>query len=467
MDPVIALIVVVAVLIVLLCFDLPVALVLAASGVCGVLLIDGVSVTGNVLGRSPYEAVAGYSLVVIPMFVLLGMFALRAGLSSDVFAVADRVLRRLPGGLGIATVAACAGFAAVTGSSVATVATLGGISVTEMRKAGYTAYFAAAIVGSAGTLGILIPPSIGLVLFGIISGESVAQLLIAGVIPGIFSAVAVSCYVMLAVWRNPLLVNVDSNKIRVAGGAQSGVDAAVGDSSKSVGAHEPTEKADFSWPRGIWSVVQIGVLFAIVIGGIYSGVFTATESGAIAAFVALCFVALRHWRSVRSFGTAVFRGVQDSLELSSMVFAMMIGASIFTFFLVSGRVPIMLTEWVVGLDVHPVMVACLLLLAMIPIGMFLDSISMTVIAVPLIYPAITALGFDGIWLGIVFVKMVEIGLITPPVGTNGYVAAGTAPGLKAEGVFRALLPFVVVDLVIVAILFLFPQIVTWLPSMSS
>src|SRR5699024_7054757 len=150
MDPVIALIVVVAVLIVLLCFDLPVALVLAASGVCGVLLLDGVSVTGNVLGRSPYEAVAGYSLVVIPMFVLLGMFALRAGLSSDVFAVADRVLRRLPGGLGIATVAACAGFAAVTGSSVATVATLGGISVTEMRKAGYTAYFAAAIVGSAG-----------------------------------------------------------------------------------------------------------------------------------------------------------------------------------------------------------------------------------------------------------------------------------------------------------------------------
>lgn len=446
-----ALILVMVLLLTLLVTNVPVALALGGAGTVGIILLSGTSVTSKVLGTVPYNAVASYSLLVIPMFILLGMFALRAGLASDLFGITGQLLRWLPGGLGIATVASCAGFAAVTGSSIATVATLGKMSITEMSKRGYSKNFAAAIVAAGGTLGVLIPPSIILVIYGILTMESIGSLLIAGIIPGMLSAFAYALMVFTRIKLNPSLLNA----IEVPEQHTLAQSTAEG------------ERTPVSIGGGISAIVQISVLFLVVIGGIYSGLATATESGALAALIGAILVIIRHARRRGGLLVLLRNAIEETVALTSMCFAILIGAGIFTYFLVVGRIPSDLSRWVVSLDLPPTVVVLVLVLTLLPLGMFLDSLSICVIMVPLIYHPITELGFDGIWLGVIVVKLIEIGMITPPVGVNAYIAAGSVPGLATEKVFGHLVWFVLADLGVVAVLFAFPAIVTWLPALSN
>jgi C4-dicarboxylate transporter, DctM subunit len=436
MSPDVVVVLIVVLFLVLLAIEMPVAWALATSGGIGLIALQGVGVTQSSLGAIPYSTTAVFSLTVVPMFILMGTFALHGHIAEQLFNIAERTIGRIGGGLGVATVAACAGFAAVTGSSLATAATVGRIAVGEMRQHGYPSSFAVGIVAAAGTLGAMIPPSVLLVIYGIITGEPIGALLVAGIIPGIVSALLYVAYILV---RGPKLV----------------------DTSRASG--------ELGRPRGgplpYRALFRAALLFTVVIGGIYSGVFTATESGALGALVALVLMLIE----LRRDGLAVIRrrlgdALREAASITSMSFAILVGAGIFTAFLVAARVPTRFTSWVLAFETEPWVVVVAILLIMIPFGMALDPLSILVITMPLAHPVVTALGFDGVWFGILVIKMIELGLITPPVGVNVYIVTGSVPGVTAEQGFKGVLPFGVVDLLTVAIFFVFPALVLWLPG---
>lgn len=441
MDPLLTVLIAVIVLLFLLALRAPVALALLSAGLLGILLLQGTGVASGVLGSVPFSTPAAYVLAIIPMFIAMGVFAKRGTIAEDGFMLAARLLRRVPGGLALATVLGCAGFAAVSGSSVATVATLGPVATREMRAHGYDDSVAAGVVGAAGTLGVLIPPSIVLVIYGVLTRESIGMLLIAGIVPGIVSALA---------YGIALLV-----RARVAPRGMGGSAAEI--AVRQVGTKVPVP-----------SLLKIVVLFTVVVGGIYSGLVSATEAAALGAAVALLFFIgdLGRVPARERFGQ-VREGFGEATQLSGMAFALLIGASVFTYFLVAARVPRSFTAWITGLDLAPILVVALLLLAFVPLGMFLDPLSTMLIAVPLAYPVVTAVGFDGIWFGILVVKMIEIGLITPPFGVNAYVVAGAVPDISVGTAFRGILWFLPIDALTVVLIFFVPSIVTWLPSVMA
>lgn len=427
------------VLAVLLMIEVPVAFSLMGSGVAGLILLRGPAVAGATLASVPFQSASSFTMTVVPMFILMGMLAMHANIAEDLFRLTNRVLRTVRGGVAIATIITCAGFSAVCGSSVATAATVGRLTIREMEQYGYTQGFAAALVASAGTLGVLIPPSIVLVLFGIITNESIGKLLIAGIVPGILSAVVLAIGVLLL--------------------ARMGVGFDRSAPLRSLSSAAPSGRQSYG------GVVKLSILFLIVIGGIYSGVITATEAAAIGALAALAMLVLRALTQRLPFWSQLFGALRDSASVTSMVFAIIVGASIFSFFVVSAGVPKAFAGWMLSFDLPPRMLVLLLLLALIPLGMFLDGISILLITVPLFYPVVvTELGYDGLWYAILTVKMIELGLITPPVGVNVFIVANLVRGNGLEKVFRNIGAFVLLELVIFAILFAFPQIVTWLPS---
>lgn len=454
-------------LIALLAAQTPVAFALGASGLVGTLLLQGSGLATTTLARLPFQATAKYSLIVVPMFIFMGLLAMHGGISDAVFRIGNRVLRRFPGGLGLATVAACAGFAAVSGSSVATAATVGRTAIHEMRRYGYSLSFAAGIVGASGTLGVLIPPSIVLVLYGVVSGESIGALLLAGIIPGLLSATLYGGAIVVRVRRNPSLVQAGSS-------VQEAIDANVGTANPATTAPRGTPLGSASSDdlpvhrEHYYGAARLAVLFLIVVGGIYTGFFTATESAALGGFAALVLTAFYLGRRSRGamFGKLA-QAAQESASVSSMVFAILVGSTIFTAFLVQAQVPNTFAEWVLGIGLPGIVVVLILLVALIPLGMFLDPISILVITVPLAYPVVvTELGYDGVWFGILMVKLIELGLITPPVGLNAYVVAGASPDVDVETAFKGLAPFFLIDLLTVTVLVSVPWFVTVLPSMA-
>jgi TRAP-type C4-dicarboxylate transport system permease large subunit len=463
-------------LVILLMAGVSVSISLASSGVLGLLLLRGPDVVTSVLAGSTYSAVAKSSLIVVPMFIFMGMLMLHSGIAEQLFAIASRLLSWLPGSLGISAIFAAAGFGAISGSSIATVATLGRTCITEMMRHGYQRSFASATVAASGTLAVLIPPSVILVLYGVITNESIGALLLAGIIPGILSALVMAGSVAFRVWRRPELVsqpNVEELALALAT-----VDAAGEATSTSRSTHDSVDAADTSTDLDLgsptrlttWSVTHalgsVVVLFTIVIGGLYSGIFTPTESAAVGALAAFLLIVLQYARRPAQLRANLAQALKETASLNAMIFLILVGAGIFSFFLVSAGAPAALSAWVITLPVPPSVVVMLLLVLLIPLGMFLDSVSLLVITVPLVYGPITDLGFDGIWLGILVVKLIEIGMITPPVGLNAYVAAGTVRGLEIDEVFRGLVPFFLVDLLLVATLFAFPALSTWLPTLA-
>lgn len=443
MDPVLVLVLVLVLLVALIASEVPVAFSLLTAGAIGLVLLRDAGYAFNTVANTPYSATAVFTLTLIPMFVIMGMLVVQAGIATDVYGFAARAFARLPGGLGLATVAACAGFAAVTGSSAATVATIGRISIAEMRRHGYSASFAAGIVGAAGTLGILIPPSVVLIVYGTLSGESVGELLIAGIVPGLASAVL---YGLLVLWRQRREVTpVDPADVAPVEGGEA---VATG--------------------SGWAAVAKIALLFSIVVGGIYTGIFTATESGAIAAFAALVLLVWTGWRRPdMSVWGRVREAIHETTSVTSMIFMLLIGGGVFTFFMASGGYARDFATWIVGLPVNGLVVVVFFLLMMIPLGMVLDGLSIMLITVPLMHPVVVELGYDGVWFAILVVKMIELGLITPPVGINVYVVAGASPDLTVEDAFKGVLWFGAVDAVTIVLLFTVPTLVTYLPSLVS
>lgn len=420
--------------------EVPIGFCLAIAGGLGVALTKGVPIASAVMSGTPYAAVASYDLAIIPMYIMVGLFALYARIAGQVFQVADRLSRRIPNGLGIATIAACAAFAAVSGSSVATAATIGRLSIGEMRQRGYSDRLAAGLVAAGGTLGILIPPSIILAIYGILTQQSIGTLLIAGIVPGILSALNYMWYIGVRGIRNK------RTDWKV-------VDDTVGNTLRSL--------RKLPW-RG---VVRVGILFVVVMIGVFTGLLTVTESGALASFVAFLFILYELRRKgLKGILQNLNRAVQEVASTTSMSFFVFVGSSIFTFYLVLAGIPQDFTQWIVSIHASPLLVVALLLVALLPLGMALDSLSITVIFVPLAYPVVHALGFDLIWFGILFVKLIEIGQVTPPVGINVYIVSGVS-GVPATEAFMGIMPFVALDILMTAVLFIFPGIIHWLPGL--
>jgi len=438
----------------LLLLRVPVAVSLGTAGAVGLLLLRGFHHTTLELGAIPFSQTATFSLTIIPMFILMGMFAVRAHVAEYVFKIADRVLGRFPGGLGIATVAASAGFSAVSGSSIGTAATMARLSVGEMRAAGYPASMATALVAVAGTLGSMIPPSTFLVLYAILAQQSVGEMLAAGIVPGVVSAIAYALWIMFAGWRLQRQGHIvtDADSVHDALGQA----AEIATEQKH---HTPLAK--LPW-RGL---IYVAILFTIVLGGMYSGIFTATESAAFGAIAAVIILLIE----LRKEGAkGIWQGITGALEstasTTAMVFFIVIGSGILTAFFVAARVPNMITNAVLGWNMSPTLVMLILLLSLVPLGMVLESLSLLVISVPLLLPVALEFGFDPIWLGILIVKFIEIGMVTPPVGINAFVVAGTT-GIRSETVFRGIMPFFLIDLVLIAIFFFIPDIILYLPSL--
>ncbi len=416
---------------VLLAIGTPVFAALALSGAFGIIMSEDLSFLLSRLKSLPFSSAANYSLTVIPLFILMGAFAHQAQVGRRLFHVANKWVGHLPGGLAMAGILTSAGFAATSGSSVATAATVGAVAIPEMKRAGYDPRLAAGSVAAGGVLGVLIPPSVLLIFYAALTEVSAGKMLIAGFVPGILTTIVFMAGTAIVSRHN------------------------IAARSPRAGWGERLRATGQAW--------QVLVLFVIVLGGIYLGLVTPTEAGAIGALAAfLMLVFSREGR--RGLGGRLQDSFRSTTTTTVMVLFTMIGAGIFSYFLTLAQVPQAVAEAIVGSGVPPLLVVGILLLLYVPLGMFLDAFSMMVITLPIMFPTVTGLGFDPIWFGILCVKMCEIGLITPPVGLNCFVIAGIDRDTPLSDVFRGALWFIAMEMVTVLILFFIPVITTWLPD---
>ena len=422
-----------------------VGLSLMMAGIIGIIMLRSTGAAVSTAANAPFSSAADFSLVIIPLFILMGIFAVRAGLAQAGFDIASRLLRRLPGGSALASLAGSGLFAAVTGSSVATVATLARVSTDAILRAGHSIKLAAGVVCAGGTLGVLIPPSIVLVLYGVVTEESIGQLLLAGIGPGILTIFAYAVTVML-------LVVIARRKT-------AGTEESLIEREKAAAEEASTIKMD--WMGGAF----LGVIFAVSIGTIYLGVATPTEAASFGALAALIILIIRT-KFGRLLGV-LKDSLVEAIGLTSMTFLLLAGAGVFTYFLALSGAPSAVVNTVISADLAPYAVLVLCLAILLPLGMFLDGISMILIAAPLLHPILTGYGFDAIWLGVLIVKVAEMALITPPVGMNVFVYSGTVKQVGLGTAFRGVVPFIVADIIVVAVLILFPDIITFIPNLSS
>jgi tripartite ATP-independent transporter DctM subunit len=370
-------------------------------------------------------------LIALPLFVLMGNFAFQSGISADLFEAANKWLGRLPGGLAQATTLACTGFAACTGDSVGSAATMGTIAYPSMARYNYDQGLASACIAVGGTLGILIPPSIPFIVYGFLTQTSVADLFIAGIIPGLILAGFLMLLIYVMCKRNPKL----------------------GPPAMSYSWRER-----FASFKGIWGML---ILFILIIGGLYMGIFAPSEAGAIGAFGALVIALARRRVNLQSLNSAL----NSTLQITCFAFTIIIGAMVFNTLLSVSGLSSMLTAWIGNMSVSPYLVLTIVLIIYIILGMFMDGLAMTLLTVPTFVPIMVNLGFDPIWFGVIFVIMAELGLITPPVGVNCYVVQGVTK-VPLEKIFQGIIPFAVIMIICVVIFIIFPQIVTFLPNLN-
>ncbi|WP_449040623.1 TRAP transporter large permease [Paracoccus sp. (in: a-proteobacteria)] len=432
MDPIIAASVAVALIFVLLALGTPVFAALALSGAAGIVMVENLAFLLNRLKSFSYSTTATSTLTVIPLFILMGAFAHHAQIGRRLFEVANRWVGHMPGGLAMAGILTSAGFAATSGSSVATAATVGSVALPEMRRAGYDPALAAGSVAAGGVLGVLIPPSVLLIFYAALTEVSAGKMLVAGFVPGILTTIVF----MLG--------------IRVIAGRLM---------PRATLAPRSGWAERLSATTRAWQVV---VLFLVVLGGIYLGLMTPTEAAAVGAVAALLMLLAELRLGVMP---AIVESFRSTITTTVMILFTMLGAGIFSYFLTLVQLPQQIAGAIGESGIPPHAVVALLLLAYIPLGMFLDAFSMMVITLPIMFPTVQHLGFDPIWFGILCVKMCEIGLMTPPVGLNCFVIAGIDRQTPLTQVFRGASWFVLMEMVTVTLLFAFPQITTFLPDM--
>ncbi|WP_306257727.1 TRAP transporter large permease [Pararhizobium sp. IMCC21322] len=402
----------------------------AIVGLLGLVELLGWGPAAGIVGTIPHSKSSTYALSVLPMFIFIGFIAFHAGMTQQLFDAARKWVGWVPGGLAVATVFATAGFAAVSGASTATAAVFSRVAIPEMLKYGYDKRLAAGVVAAGGTLASLIPPSAILIIYAIIVEESVGELLLAGFLPGAVSALVYAAIIIIWALYRP-------------------------DAGPSV--------SGYSWKERVMTLPGISpivIVVFIIMSAIYNGWATPTEAGALGAFV-IFVLALARGTKIHTMKNALM----EAAKLTVMIFSLIWGVLIFVRFLGFSGLPEAFTEWIIGLDASPMVIMICILLAYAVLGMFMDAIGMLLLTLPVVYPAVIALGFDSIWFGIIVVKMAEVCLITPPIGLNCFVVNGVRPDIPLTDVFRGIALFFVADVVTIALLLIFPEIVTWLPDL--
>jgi C4-dicarboxylate transporter DctM subunit len=421
----------IVVLVSLFLMRMPVAYVMALIGFLGFAYMTSVGAALSILSKDFWVMFSSYSLTVVPMFVFMGTIAFYSGMGSRLYHAAYRFLGQMPGGLGIATCYACAAFGACCGSTTAAAAAMGKVILPEMKKYHYDPALATGCVASAGSLAILIPPSTILIIYGILTEESIGKLFAAGILPGILLATLFALTVYIICRRDP---------------------------SRGPAGVKATWKGRVASLAG---VVEMFVLFALVMGGLFVGWFTPTEAGAAGAAGALIIPLVRRqltWRGL--FGSLV-----ETTRITAMVFLIVTGATIFGHFMAVTRVPFELSEWLGGMEISPKVIMGFIIFGYLIGGCFMDSLALITLTVPILYPVILKLGFDPVWFGVIIVLVGEMGVITPPVGINVYIIKGVAGDVPLETIFKGIFPFLAALIVCAVILIIFPQIALFLPGL--
>jgi tripartite ATP-independent transporter DctM subunit len=405
-------------------------IVAALIGVIGVVWIIGWGAGAGIGGTIPHSKSVNYALSVLPMFILIGFIAYHAGLTHALFRAARAWVGWVPGGLAVASVFATAGFAAVSGASTATAAVFSRVAIPHMLEHGYDRRLAAGVVAAGGTLASLIPPSAILVIYAIIVEESVGKLILAGFVPGVVSALIYAILIIGQCMINPKL-------------------------GKPIPS-PPMKERIASLPGTLPIVVVVAIIFYSMV----SGTATPTEAGALGAFVVLLMALYRgmSWKNLRN-------ALEETAKLTVMIFALIWGILIFVRFLGYAGLPQAFAEWIITLPFPPVVIMIFILLGYAVLGMFMDAIGMLLLTLPVVYPAVMALGYDPIWFGIIVVKMCEVCLITPPIGLNCFVVNAVRPDIPLGDVFRGIAPFFAADVITIGLFLAFPGIILWLPNL--
>ena len=417
-------------LFVLMLLRVPVGMAMGLVGVTGFAYLVNGDAALKIIGHTSMRTVTDYTFGVIPMFLLMGAFVSNSGMSRELFRAANSFVGHFRGGLGIATIAACAGFAAISGSSVATAATFATVAYPEMRRYNYPQSFATGVIAAGGTLGAMLPPSTVLAVYGIITEQDIGKLFIAGIIPGLLAASMDMLTVVVIGWLRPDFLPVaprHSWKERLVG------------------------------LRDIWAML---LLFIFVIGGLYGGLFTPTEAGGVGATGALIIGIVRG----KLDGLQIRRSLLQAVRTAAAVLTVLIGALLFGYFLTVTQTPQKVTAFLTALGLGRYGVLALIMVMYIVLGCLMDSLAMIILTIPIIFPVVMQLGFDPIWFGVIIVMTVELGLIHPPVGMNVFVIKSVVQEVTFSTIFRGVLPFILTDLIRLVILIAFPILALWLPS---
>ncbi len=414
----------------LMAIRVPIGIAMGIAGVGGFALLSGIKPGLNLLANVPLSVVTDYNLSVIPMFILMGAFASKSGMSKELFSAGRAWLGHLRGGLAMASVAACGGFAAINGSSVATAATMTQVALPEMRRAGYHQGLSAGLIAAGGTLGIMIPPSVIFVLYGIMTETDIKKLFAAGVIPGLMAITFYFLVVQIIAWRRPDML--PRGEIHTWG-------------------------ERFLSLRDLWATL---LLFGFVLGGIYGGLFTVEEAAGMGAFGTLVIGVLR-----RRLGPVEIKAALiDTLRVSSAIMMIVIGAFLFGYFLTVTQFTQKAVDFLVHLPIGAYGVLALVMVGYFILGAIMDELAMILLTVPIVFPAMMQLGFDPVWFGVIIVMAVTFGMICPPVGINVFVINSIARDITLTGIYRGTMPFIAVDVVRLVILCAFPAISLWLPG---
>ena len=415
-------------LFVFLIIGLPVALALLMSGAVGLYMIGGMQLLVGIIGTTPTASIQSYEFVTVPMFILMANFVIASRVSDDMFEVTKIWMGRTPGGLAHATALTGAAFAAISGSSTAAAATLSATSIPGMLKQGYSRKLATGVAAISGTLAMLIPPSVAMIIYALLANMSVGRLLIAGVIPGIVVSLTIMATIAFLVWRHP--------------------------------EHAPPGQSYTLWEKIVvtkssWTFIA---LFIVVTGVIYSGIATPTEASAFGAVGALCLALLR-----RTSASELWRAFVLTAQASCMIGFIILSALVFGYFLTLSQVTQGIINAFVGSGIPPFAVILLLLFIYLILGCFMDIVAMLILTVPVVHPLILQLGYDPVWFAVITIVMGEIGMVTPPLGMNVFVISKYT-GIPTADVFRGSVPHVIAHLIAIGIFLLFPQLILWLPN---
>lgn len=420
---------------ILLMLRMPIAFAMALVGFVGFSYLTSVNAAFNMLAKEIYSTFSSYTLSVIAMFIWMGFLAKYSGIGARLFVFAYKSIGHLPGGLAIATQAACATFGAICGSNTATAATIGAIALPEMKKYQYDSSLATASVAAGGVLGVLIPPSVIFIIYGVATEQSVGKLFVAGILPGILLMLLYMATVYWLAKRNPHL-------------GPAGPKA--------------SWQERFAALRG--GLGEVLVVFLLSIGGLFAGWFTPTEAGAVGAGGVLAASLVRRSLSWEGFNKSLI----DATRTTAMIMLLVAGAMVFGRLMAISRIPFELASWAGGLELAPFAVMSIILLIYLILGCFIDALALVLLTIPIFYPVVVnTLGYDPIWFGVIIVMTVAMGVITPPVGMNVYIIKGVAPEVPLEVIYKGIWPFLGALLICLALLMLFPQLATFLPSLIS